>query len=102
MVPLDICGILLGSPYLYDRKAIFYREHNQYHLFKKGIEYIVHSYSLKNDRSLGTTQELKMVVNASQNLPLMYMQCKEEKNPKHEKEVSFAAMHLLRLIVFLC
>jgi len=25
IVPLDICGIVLGSPYLYDRKAIFYR-----------------------------------------------------------------------------
>ena len=35
VVPLDICGIVLGSPYLYDRRAIFYREHNQYHLFKE-------------------------------------------------------------------
>ena len=35
MVPLDICGIVLGSPYLYDRKEIFYREHNQYHFFKE-------------------------------------------------------------------
>ena len=33
VVPLDICGIVLGSPYLYDRKAIFYRIHNKYHLF---------------------------------------------------------------------
>ena len=24
VVPLDICGIVLGSPYLYDRKEIFY------------------------------------------------------------------------------
>ena len=30
VVPLDICGIVLGSPYLYDRKAIFYREDNRY------------------------------------------------------------------------
>jgi hypothetical protein len=26
VVPLDICRIILGSPYLYDRKGIFYRE----------------------------------------------------------------------------
>jgi hypothetical protein len=26
MVPRDICGMVLGSPYLYDRKVIFYRE----------------------------------------------------------------------------
>ena len=25
VVPLDIYGIVLGSPYLYDRKTIFYR-----------------------------------------------------------------------------
>ena len=31
VVPLDICGIMLGSPYLYDRNTIFYQEHNQYH-----------------------------------------------------------------------
>lgn len=30
VVPLDACGIVLGSPYLYDRKAILYREKNQY------------------------------------------------------------------------
>lgn len=23
VVPLEICGIVLGSPYLYDRKSIF-------------------------------------------------------------------------------
>ena len=36
IVPLDICGIALGSPYLYDRKAIFYRA-NKYQLNKNGI-----------------------------------------------------------------
>jgi len=37
VVKLDTCGMVLGSPYLYDRKAIFYMEHNQYHLFKKEL-----------------------------------------------------------------
>lgn len=41
VVPLDICGIVLGSPYLYDKKAIFDRHENKYHLFKDGVEYIV-------------------------------------------------------------
>eukprot|EP00253_Pinus_taeda_P018776 PITA_18776 len=39
IIPLDICGIVLGSPYLYDRKAIFYRAENKYLLVKDGIEY---------------------------------------------------------------
>jgi hypothetical protein len=74
VVPLDIYGILLGSPYLYNRKTIFYRVKNQYHLFKEGIEYIVHAHPMKNDRSFVTTRQLKMVVNASGNLTLMFVQ----------------------------
>ena len=34
VVPLDICGIVLGSPYLYDRDAILFRKENKYHLTK--------------------------------------------------------------------
>ena len=34
IVPLDICGIVLGSPYLYDGNAIFYRIENKYQLTK--------------------------------------------------------------------
>ena len=30
VVPVDICGIVLGSPYLYDQRAVFYREQNKY------------------------------------------------------------------------
>jgi hypothetical protein len=32
VVSLDICGIVLGSPYIYDRKAILFRHENKYHL----------------------------------------------------------------------
>ena len=38
VVPLDICGIVLGRPYLYDRKAIFHCHENKYHFFKDGID----------------------------------------------------------------
>ena len=65
MVPLDIRGIVLGIPYLYDRKEIFYRGHNNYSLFKELIEYIAHSHSFTNDISLGTRQKLNRVFNAS-------------------------------------
>ena len=37
VIRLDICGIFLGSPYLYDKKAIFYRAENKYQLVKDGI-----------------------------------------------------------------
>jgi hypothetical protein len=35
VIPLDICGIVLGSPYLYDRRDIFHRHENKYHFFFK-------------------------------------------------------------------
>eukprot|EP00253_Pinus_taeda_P034949 PITA_34949 len=39
IIPLDICGIVLGNPYLYNKKAIFYRAENRHLLVKVGIEY---------------------------------------------------------------
>jgi hypothetical protein len=35
VVSLEICGIVLGSPYLYDRKEVFFRHENKYHLLKE-------------------------------------------------------------------
>jgi hypothetical protein len=48
IVPLDICGIVLGSPYLYYRKSIFYREDNKYCFKKDEKEYIVPCSSREN------------------------------------------------------
>ena len=52
VVPLDITGIVLGSPYLYDRKSIFYHHENKYHLFKDGKEYIVRAHHKKTNISM--------------------------------------------------
>lgn len=35
VVPLDVCGVILVSPYLYVIDAIFRRKANQYELVKK-------------------------------------------------------------------
>ena len=59
IVPLDICGIVLGSPYLYDRKAILYRAENKYQLVKDGIEYIVKAHKLKNKYTLINSGQMK-------------------------------------------
>jgi hypothetical protein len=52
VIPLDICGIVLGIPYLYDRRDTFHRRDNKYHLFKNGFEYIVRSHTNKLNLSL--------------------------------------------------
>jgi hypothetical protein len=59
VVPLNECGMVLGSPYLYDRKEIFYTEQNQYHLTKEGNEYVVHAHHLKENQSLQRMEQLR-------------------------------------------
>jgi hypothetical protein len=65
VIPLDICGIVLGSPYLYDRRAIFHHHENKYHLFKNGVEYIVREHNKKLNLSLVNARQMKRLVNAS-------------------------------------
>jgi hypothetical protein len=70
VVPLNECGMVLGSPYLYDHKAIFYREHNQYHLIKASKEYVVHAHHLKENQYLQTMEQLRKESHAS-NTPII-------------------------------
>ena len=52
VVPLDISGMILDSPYLYDRKAVFYHHDNKYIFLKNGVEYIVRAHRKKLNISL--------------------------------------------------
>ena len=52
VVPLDICGIVLGSPYLYDMQSIFFLHEKKYHLTKYEVEYIVSGHRAKISASL--------------------------------------------------
>jgi hypothetical protein len=70
VVPLNECGMVLGSPYLYDRNGIFYREKNQYHLTKEGQEYVVHAHHLKENKSLQTMEQLRKAAHAN-NTPII-------------------------------
>jgi len=76
VVPLDICGIVLGSPYLYDRKSICYHHENKYRLSKDGNEYIVRAHSKKMNLSLVSVGQLKRLVNASKNFVLLMIKAK--------------------------
>lgn len=48
MVPLDICEVVLGIPYLYDHDVVFYRREHKYHLKKDAVEFIVRAHQNKN------------------------------------------------------
>ena len=77
IVPLDICGIVLGSPYLYDRKYIFYRAENKYQLVKDGVEYIVRAHKLKNNYALINSGQMKRIVNSCKQFLLMVVNKKK-------------------------
>jgi hypothetical protein len=70
VVPLRECGMVLGSPYLYNRKTIFYRTKNQYQLTKVGQDYVVHAHHVKANKKLQTMEQLKKAVQAS-NKPII-------------------------------
>lgn len=91
VVKLDTCGMVLGSPYLYDRKEIFYREQNQYHLFQKGIEYIVHYHHTKGDKFVFIVEQLKQEAYANKYVVV------QSKEPKQEKiKASYKQIALLK------
>ena len=63
MIPLELCGIVLGKTYIFDRKAIFYQEKNKYQLTKDEVQYIVQAHCIKANLSWDYIAQLKRLVN---------------------------------------
>jgi hypothetical protein len=94
VVPLNECGMVLGSPYLYDHKEIFYMEQNQYHLIKAGKEYVVHALHFKENQSLQTMEQLRKAVHAS-NTPIIVSNQVIDLKQEHEMIVEWNINHTL-------
>ena len=71
VIPLDICGIVLGSPYLYDRDVVFFRIEHVYHLRKYGIKYIVRAPKNKDQLNLINANQMKRLISSSKRYILM-------------------------------
>ena len=80
MVPLDISGIILGSPYLYDIKAVFYHHEKKYHFLKDGVKYIVRAHHKKMNISLVNQREMKRLVNANKIFVFIMLKKKDDVN----------------------
>eukprot|EP00253_Pinus_taeda_P010660 PITA_10660 len=80
VAPFDIAGIVLGSPYLFDRKAIFHRHENKYHLFKDGKEFIVRAHRKKTSIEMVNAGQVKRLVNSSKNFVLLMFKPKVDVN----------------------
>jgi hypothetical protein len=96
VVSLDICGIVLGSPYLYDRKAVFFHHENKYHLTKGRVEYIVRAHSTRVNTTLVSVGQMKRLINTTKICVLMVVREKDVGtfnvfqgcDPSHKKELS--------------
>lgn len=71
MVPLDICGVVLGSPYLYDHDAIFYMRENKYHLKKNGVEFTVRAHQDKNQLNSVVSNQMKQLISSNKRFVIM-------------------------------
>lgn len=65
VVPVDISGVVLGIPYLYDRDAVFYRREHKYHPKKEGVEVIVRAHKVKSNLDLIVTNQVKRLKSSS-------------------------------------
>jgi hypothetical protein len=95
VVPLDICGIVLGSPYLYDIKSFLFRHENKYHLTKEGVKYIVRSHNMRVNTTLDSARQMKRLINTNKRYVLMVIREKDVGtsdafqgcDPSHKKEL---------------
>jgi hypothetical protein len=74
---LDICGIVMGSPYLYDKKEVLFRHEKKYHLTKGGVEYIVRSHNMRVNTTLFSVGKMKRLINTNKRYVLIVIREKD-------------------------
>jgi hypothetical protein len=94
VVPLSECGMVLGNPYSYDHKPIFYWAKNQYHLTKAGQEFVVHAHHVKENKTLQTLEHLKKVAQ-ERNIPIIVSNQVIDLKQEHEMIVEWKINHSL-------
>jgi hypothetical protein len=95
VVPLDICGIVLGSPYIYDRKAVLFRHEKKYYLTKGGVQFIVRAHSMRVNTTLVSAGQMKRLTTTNKRYVLMVIKEKYVRtsdafqgcDPSHKKEL---------------
>jgi hypothetical protein len=65
VVPLDVCGVVFGSPYMYMRDSIFTRRENQHYLIKDGNYLIKNSHKGKSKISLVSATQANKLIGSS-------------------------------------
>lgn len=59
VIPLDMCGVILYNPYLWDRGVLYYRMLSKYKLIKDGKDYLVTTHKNKKKFPLMRSNQVK-------------------------------------------
>ena len=71
VVPLDVCQVILGNPYLWDRDAIYERKAQKNTFTKDGQRFVIRAASLPPEASLVVATQAKRLVNACKKFVLL-------------------------------
>ena len=72
-VPLDVCVIFFGSPYMWDSHTIFLIRGQKYRFFKNGNPFPMSVYKGKQKISHVTTNQLKRLINVNRNILILVL-----------------------------
>jgi len=73
--------MVLVSPYLFDRDAIYYRKENKYYLVKYNKKFFVRYHVNKIKDPITVVGQVKNIINPYKKLILMIVKHQEEKKP---------------------
>ena len=73
VVPLDVCGVVFGIPYMYMCDSIFMRRANQYQHIKDGKSFIINVHKGKSKISLVSTNQAKKLISSSKKHVLLFL-----------------------------
>jgi len=71
VVPLDVCELVFGSPYMYICDAIFMNKSDQYRLIKDGKSFIINTHKGKSKSSLVSANQAKKLISSSKKYVLL-------------------------------
>ncbi|KAA8538962.1 hypothetical protein F0562_025654 [Nyssa sinensis] len=77
VVPIDICQVIFGSPYLWERDTIYYRRAQKYEFSKDGKKFIVYKDKADSKVDLVTACQARRMVNACQRFVLLMVRPSE-------------------------
>ncbi|GKA18729.1 hypothetical protein Tco_0698644 [Tanacetum coccineum] len=96
VVPLDICHVIFGSPYLWKRNAVYFRRAQKYQFEKDGKKFLINRNNDVRNIELITACQARRMVNASQAVLISLARLmassnklqimKHEKNKRHKKK----------------